>query len=401
MNVYWGGEFVTHVGGDGETALVEQQLDLVAGSGDGSNRLEFEGTGTVDGWGAGLDNVRLVGSTSDVAVVENASKGTMVATATGVDPNAGDVLSYSLADDAGGRFAIDSSTGEITVADGSLLDYETADTHDVTVRVTDGEGSFYDETVTIDVNDDGNAAPTDIGIDNATVAVLETFDSGASGWSNNTTSSGGSGLDGGYLGNFHSTGGAQTIYKTFELSGDQADVTISFDFYEFDTWNGESFKIWIDDQLISTDSYWTQQYYSYSDSSTYGTATSRTSSNLGEGSYHDQTHQYSFTVDSSATSIKVGFGSTLSGSISEESWGIDNFQIVENKVDGTLSIDESAADGASLGFVSATDPEDAGALLYGLENDAGGRFAIDKSTGEITVADGSMRSTTSPQPSTP
>ena len=55
-----------------ERGLVEQQLDLVAGSGDGSNLLEFEGTGTVDGWGAGLDNVRLVGSTSDMSVVENA-----------------------------------------------------------------------------------------------------------------------------------------------------------------------------------------------------------------------------------------------------------------------------------------------------------------------------------------
>ena len=220
MNVYWGGELVAHVGGDGERALVEQQLDLVAGSGDSSNLLEFEGTGSVDGWGAGLDNVQLVGSTSDMSVVENASTGTVVATATGVDPNAGDGLSY-------------------------------------------------DETVTINVNDDGNAAPTDIGISNATVEVLETFDSDATGWSNNTTSSGGSGLDGGYLGNFQSTGGAQTIYKTFELSGDQNDLTISFDFYEFDIWNVESFKIWVDDQLISTDSYWTQQYYSTNDTSTF------------------------------------------------------------------------------------------------------------------------------------
>ena len=33
---------------------------------------------------------------------------------------------YSLADDAGGRFAIDAARGVVTVADGSLIDYESA-----------------------------------------------------------------------------------------------------------------------------------------------------------------------------------------------------------------------------------------------------------------------------------
>ena len=36
-------------------------------------------------------------------------------------------VTYCLTDDAGGRFAIDANTGVVTVADGSLLDYETRD----------------------------------------------------------------------------------------------------------------------------------------------------------------------------------------------------------------------------------------------------------------------------------
>ena len=56
---------------------------------------------------------------SNAAVNENVADGTVVGTASGSDADVGDVLSYSLTDDAGGRFAIDSSTGEITVADGS------------------------------------------------------------------------------------------------------------------------------------------------------------------------------------------------------------------------------------------------------------------------------------------
>ncbi|MCA9048746.1 MAG: cadherin domain-containing protein, partial [Planctomycetaceae bacterium] len=68
-----------------------------------------------------------------------------------VEWNADDVLdathalTYSIqSQTVVGAFAIDSSTGEITVADGSLLDYETNATHTITVRVSDGTAT-YDE----------------------------------------------------------------------------------------------------------------------------------------------------------------------------------------------------------------------------------------------------------------
>ncbi|MEZ6122857.1 MAG: LamG-like jellyroll fold domain-containing protein [Planctomycetaceae bacterium] len=72
-----------------------------------------------------------------------------------IEWDASEVLSnftFSLTDNAGGRFAIDSSTGEITVADGSLLDYETATSHNVTVEVTDAAGNSYSEAMTIAVD---------------------------------------------------------------------------------------------------------------------------------------------------------------------------------------------------------------------------------------------------------
>jgi VCBS repeat-containing protein len=67
------------------------------------------------------------------AVAENSANGTVVGTVTGQDPDAGASLSYSLANNAGGRFAINASTGQITVANGSLLDYESATSHAITV----------------------------------------------------------------------------------------------------------------------------------------------------------------------------------------------------------------------------------------------------------------------------
>lgn len=62
-------------------------------------------------------------------------------------------MTYTLDDNAGGRFAIDSVTGVVTVANGSLLDYETATSHNITVRATSWDTSTTTLTFTIDLND--------------------------------------------------------------------------------------------------------------------------------------------------------------------------------------------------------------------------------------------------------
>ncbi|MBI5279529.1 MAG: cadherin domain-containing protein [Burkholderiales bacterium] len=72
------------------------------------------------------------------AVAEGAANGTtvgLVATAIDVD---GGTLVYTLIGNPGGRFAINSSTGEVTVANGSAIDYEAATSLQITVQVSDG-----------------------------------------------------------------------------------------------------------------------------------------------------------------------------------------------------------------------------------------------------------------------
>ena len=90
---------------------------------------------------------------TNVEIAEGAANGTVVGTAAATDADAGESFTYSLTDNAGGRFTVDGTTGEITVANGTLLDHESATSHDITVRVTDGGGNTYDETYTIGVND--------------------------------------------------------------------------------------------------------------------------------------------------------------------------------------------------------------------------------------------------------
>ncbi|MGV3485524.1 MAG: cadherin domain-containing protein, partial [Planctomycetaceae bacterium] len=95
------------------------------------------------------------------SVSENAADGTAVGiTATASDSDAStNVVTYSLVDDAGGRFAIDTNTGVVTVADGSLLDFETADSHDIVIHATSQDGSTATQTMTIDISDENDNPP--------------------------------------------------------------------------------------------------------------------------------------------------------------------------------------------------------------------------------------------------
>src|SRR5206468_3503837 len=63
---------------------------------------------------------------------------------------------YTLSDDAGGRFAINATTGVVTVADGTLLDYESATSHDITERTTTRDNSTHNQTFTTAVSNLNN-----------------------------------------------------------------------------------------------------------------------------------------------------------------------------------------------------------------------------------------------------
>jgi hypothetical protein len=95
-------------------------------------------------------------------VTENSAAGTLVGTVSGTDPDVGDRLTYSLINNAWGRFAIDSATGAITVAPGASLNFEAEASHTIVVRAADGAGLFFEQTFTIGVRDI-NEAPVAYG----------------------------------------------------------------------------------------------------------------------------------------------------------------------------------------------------------------------------------------------
>ncbi|MGI9415267.1 MAG: cadherin domain-containing protein, partial [Hyphomicrobiales bacterium] len=121
------------------------------------------------------------------SVDENAAAGTTVATLSTADPDAGDTHTYAIANDPSGFFEIVGN--EVRVAAGANIDFETDQSHDITVETTDAAGNTYSEVVTLTVNDLIDETPTDITLtggsvdENAavgtTVATLSTVDADA------------------------------------------------------------------------------------------------------------------------------------------------------------------------------------------------------------------------------
>nr|WP_319387394.1 cadherin domain-containing protein [uncultured Roseibium sp.] len=95
-------------------------------------------------------------------VDENSAGGTVVARLSTTDPDDGDTHTYEITNDPSGFFEIVGD--EIRVKDGALLDHETADTHTITVQVTDAGGLSHSEEFSIAVQD-VNEAPATLELD--------------------------------------------------------------------------------------------------------------------------------------------------------------------------------------------------------------------------------------------
>ncbi|NOR71228.1 MAG: hypothetical protein GQ532_16280 [Methylomarinum sp.] len=87
-------------------------------------------------------------------IPDSAVTNTVLGTPTSSDPDDGATLSYSITGgNTGGVFAINSTTGEITVANGNLLDAVSTASYSLSVEVNDGAITST-ATITINVTDD-------------------------------------------------------------------------------------------------------------------------------------------------------------------------------------------------------------------------------------------------------
>ena len=269
-------------------------------------------------------------SAGALAVNENSTNLTVLGSVVGWDVDSsgnGEVLTYSLTDDANGRFAINGSTGQIMVADGSLLDREVSASHSITVRVSDASGATFDKSFTIaviDVNEFNASTPLDL---NTTANSLAE----------------------------NAANGSLVGITAYTVD---ADATTSAITYSLDNSAGGRFAIDITTGVVTVADGSLLNYEAATSHSITVRATS------ADGSSATQTYTIALS-DVNESPI-----STMS-----DANGISNFSL------------ENAVAGSTVGITAlATDDDGTDAVSYSLDDSAGGRFAIDPTTGIVTVA---------------
>ncbi|MFN7878298.1 MAG: beta strand repeat-containing protein, partial [Pirellula sp.] len=303
-------------------------------------------SGTSSGLTAG--NIVSTGwSATGVTLGENTLTGTVIGSVRGYDYDAGDTLSYSLFDNAGGRFAV-TSGGVLSVADGSLLNHEAATNHTIVLRTTDAAGLTFDKTLTINLTD-VNETPTAVA-DSATAVE-------AGGVSNGTA---GTNPTGNVLTNDTDVDAGDTRAVTGVLAGTQASATGNVG----SSVNGSYGSI-----SIAANGAYTYDV----DNSNAAVQALRTSGNT----LHDV---FTYTMRDT-----VGLTSTTQITVT-----IQGANDAPTDITGTLTIAENSANASSVGTVSTTDIDAGDGFTYALTNNAGGRFAINATTGQVTVANSSL-----------
>jgi len=106
------------------------------------------------------DTAPVVGAAGPFSVAEDAVNGTVVGTVTATDADTvGSVTGYAISvGNTANAFAI-SAAGQITVANTTVIDYETATSFSLTIIATDGANNSTGEVVTVNINDVNDTAP--------------------------------------------------------------------------------------------------------------------------------------------------------------------------------------------------------------------------------------------------
>ncbi len=260
-------------------------------------------------------------------VAESAAVGTAVGiTANATDADADDDVTYSLDDDAGGLFSIDGATGVVGVA--GALDYETATSHSITLRAASDDGSTSTQSFTISVTDDDEF---DIGpISDADPAADQVAEGAAVGTAVGVTA--------------NATDPDVTDDVTYSLDDDAGG-------------------------LFSIDA---------------AMGVVRVAGGLDAETATSHNITVRATSDDGSTSTR-----SFTISVTDD----DEFDIgpISDTDAAANEVAENAASGTAVGITAlATDGDATDTVTYGLDDDAGGRFEINSTTGVITVRDNTL-----------
>ncbi len=359
------------------------------------------------------------------SIAENTVTGTAVTTISASDVDASDIITFSItAGNTANAFAIDASTGELTVADGSLLDFDTPPTsYNLTIKAEDIAGAFDTEVVVINLTN-VNEPPV---VSDATFTPNENLPNGesigfvtATDPENNTLTFTVTGGNPDSILALNASTGELTVNDSTKLDFEMTPtfpVTVSvsdgtnpvtatmtinvMDLNEAPAINPATFTI---AENTANNTQVGLVSASDEDASDISNLTFAILSGNGGGAFaiaNDGSNNGRITVANSTLLDYETKTSYTLNVIVTDTMGVDNtatvtinltnvYDVAPNVSNATLFVAEGSANGVVVGTVSATDPE----LSYGdiltfaiIGGNTGSVFAINSSTGQITVPD--------------
>nr|WP_321461885.1 Ig-like domain-containing protein [uncultured Cohaesibacter sp.] len=151
VQVIWNGEVIATIDpAEDGLGWHTYNIELTAGSGDGTNTITFVEVGSENSYGTLIDNFE-INDNSGYGVLENEA-GAEIALLSVADPDSGESFSYTVSDP---RFEVVVQDGDtvLKLVDGVSLDYETASHVSVDVTVTDSGGLSDTQSLDIQVGD--------------------------------------------------------------------------------------------------------------------------------------------------------------------------------------------------------------------------------------------------------
>jgi len=230
-----------------------------------------------------------------------------------------------------GTAVIDGS-GSLRVNSDGRIDFDAAsdfdgitpgDSRKVTFSYTVEDNAGNRDTANVVLKVENPAEPQPAG-------ATESFEDGASHWTNNITSTANGNA---YLGGF---GGGERVEKSYSIDPDASTAIVTFDFLEIDSWDNEDFVISVNGQDFTLGRFSWQAYEGATSFSNGNISVSKEAAvyihqygNTSDGVwYNDENlHRVTLEVQNPGEVITLGFAAELNGAVSDESWGIDNLTV--------------------------------------------------------------------------
>ena len=171
------------------------------------------------------------------------------------------------------------------------------------------------------------------------VLIFADFTNGAEGWEGGRSEY----VEGfgDIMGRYAGGDGNEQVRSTFQLQDGYEYAVMTFDFLAIDSWDHETFSIFVDGTAVASQQvHWRSENennfeFDQESGNIFATVDVFERDQIGGHTrFTDQTFRITMVVRRPGETLSIGFGADTNSNRSDESWGLDNFSLVQTNAHG-------------------------------------------------------------------